>query len=80
VHTSSALTVTSPAFQPQLCLRALACVKTRIVEALDAALYIPAQLRILQNIFEGREAVVVAAADRIMITGGNFCSRLDGFL
>jgi hypothetical protein len=42
-------------------------------------LYIPAQLRIMQSLFEGREGIVVAAADRIMITGYNFCVRLDGF-
>jgi hypothetical protein len=46
---------------------------------LEAVLYIPAQLRILQSLFEGREGIVVAAADRIMITGYNFRSRLDGF-
>jgi hypothetical protein len=79
VHTSSALTVASAAFQPQLCLRAPACVKNRILEVLEATFYIPAQLRIPRNILKRREAVVVAAADRIVITGCNFCSRLDGF-
>ena len=60
-------------------MASLIYVRTWLVDALGAALYIPMQLCILQNIFEGREAVVVAAADRIMITGYNFRSRLDGF-
>jgi hypothetical protein len=46
-HTSSAWTVTSAALQPQVCLSAPACVRTRIVEALDAALYIPVQPLVL---------------------------------
>jgi hypothetical protein len=33
----------------------------------------------MQCLFEGREGIVVAAADRIMITGFNSRSRLDGF-
>jgi hypothetical protein len=60
-------------------MASLIYVRTWLVDALGAALYIPMQLCILQNIFEGRVAVVVAAADRIMITGCNFFSRLDGF-
>jgi hypothetical protein len=54
VHTLSALTVASAVFQPQLCLRAPAWAKRWIVEVLEAALYIPAQLHILQSLFEGR--------------------------
>lgn len=42
-------------------------------------MYIPAQLRILQSLFKGRESIVVAVADRIMIKGYNFYSRLDRF-
>ena len=40
-------------------------------------MYIPVQLCILQNLFKEQKGVVVAVADRIIITGYTFCSRLD---
>ena len=42
-------------------------------------MYIHAQLRILQSLFQKREGIVVATANRIIIMGYNFYSRLDGF-
>jgi hypothetical protein len=78
VHTSSALTVAIVVFHPHHCLRAPVWVKRGIVQAPDAVLYISAQLCILQSLFEGREGIVVAAADRIKIIGYYSRCRLDG--
>lgn len=78
MHTSSALTVAIAVLHPHRCLRAPAWVQHCIIRVLEAALCVPAQLRIPQSLFEGREGIVVAAAGRVMITGYTFCSRLDG--